>query len=463
MKRTRTLGIALAGGAGLGLAGLAWRRRDQAVATPPPDETAPHVVILGAGFAGVAAARRLHARLGPRVRITLVDRHNYHLFTPMLYQVAALTVDPYDAAFPLRELARGGGIRFRRAQVAGIDFAARRVRLDPGSIDYDYLLIALGATTNFFGNAAAGADAFPLKWLEDGIAVRNHVLDMLEQASQAQGDERRALLTFAIVGGGATGVETAGALATFLRRVTPEDYPALGQDRPRVVVIESEGRLLGHMDSRMAAIALRDLRALGVDVWLNAKAQDVTTERVTTDDGRCLPARTTLWTTGVRAPDVVRALDAAHGKGGSLAVDQFLQAPGKQRVYAAGDNAHVPNPGGQGSVPLLAAAAVQEGEAVAENIARAIAAQSPLPFHYRDLGSVVSLGHGRGVAQIGGAIVHGFPGWLAWRLIHLTRITSFRNKLATALDWSISYFYDWDTARLDMKPAGRPVKESAKT
>ena len=144
-------------------------------------------------------------------------------------------------------------------------------------------------------------------------------------------------------------------------------------------------------------------------------------------------------------------------------MDQFLQAPGKQRVYAAGDNAHVAHPGGHGSVPLLAAAAVQEGEAVAENIARAIAAQPPVAFRYRDLGSVVSLGHGQGVAQVGGAIIDGFPGWLAWRLIHLTRITSFRNKLATALDWSISYFYEWDTARLDMAPAGRRVKETAQS
>ena len=214
--------MALAGGAGLGLAGFV----DSGIAGR---RGYPHVVILGAGFAGVAAARRLRARLGRRVRITLIDRRNYHLFTPMLYQVAALNIDPYDAAFPLRALTRREGIRFRRGEVTGIDFDARRALLDHGSVAYDYLVIALGATTNFFGNTAAAAHAAPLKALEDGIAIRNHVLDMLERATQAHGDSRRALLTFAIVGGGATGVETAGALATFLRRVTARDYPALSR------------------------------------------------------------------------------------------------------------------------------------------------------------------------------------------------------------------------------------------
>jgi NADH:ubiquinone reductase (H+-translocating) len=284
---------------------------------------------------------------------------------------------------------------------------------------------------------------------------------VLERAAFAQGDERRALLTFVIVGGGSTGVETAGALASFLRRVVPEDYPALAPGEPHVLVIESEGKLLGHMGDRMAAIALRDLRALGVEVWLNAKAKDVTPQQVTTDDGRTVQTRTALWTTGVHAPDVVHGLDAPHGKGGSLAVDQYLQVQGKQHVYAVGDNAHVADPQTHEGVPLLAAAAVQEGAAVAENIARAIAGQAPAAFHYRPLGNVVSLGHGQGVAQVNGVVVSGFAGWLAWRLIHLVKITSFRNQLATALDWSISYLYDWDTARLDVEPAADPVKEAA--
>jgi NADH dehydrogenase len=414
----------------------------------------PRVVILGAGFAGLTAARKLGARLGGSVRITLIDRHNYHLFTPMLYQTATLGVDPYNVAYPVRQFTGRHGVRFLRGVVKGVDFEKRTVHLEDGDVDYDYLVVALGTTTNFFGNSAAQEHAYPLKWLEDGIRIRNHVLDMLEQASTTPaGDERKTLLTFVVVGGGATGVETAAAMASLLHEVLPKDYPALRDEQARVLVIESEGKLLGHMGQRMSSIALDRLRDLGIEIWLNTKAKDVETHKVSTDDGRTVESRTILWTTGVRAPGVVADMQAEHGKGGSLAVDEYLQVCGLTGVYAIGDDSHFEDPKTHKSVPLLAATAVQEGETAAENIALAIEGKPQVPFHYRDLGNVVSLGPYSGVAQFGPVVLSGVPGWLAWRLVHLAKITSFRNQLATALDWTIGYVYDLDTARLEMEPA----------
>lgn len=415
-----------------------------------PAEDAPHIVILGAGFAGFAAARKLGSLLGNTARITLVDRHNYHLFTPMLYQAATLSVDPYNVAIPLRRFVAGYGVTFRKALVTGIDFDASKVCFDNGEMHYDYLVIALGSTTNYFGNHAAKEHAMPLKWLADGVQIRNHVIDMMEKAALTQDvQERKTLLTFVVVGGGATGVETAAALATLKNKVLPRSYPHLDQATASVIVIESEGKLLGHMGEGMAQTALKCLRDMGVEVWLNSKAQDVEPDSVTTADGRSVRAHTIIWSTGVRAPDVVSSMDAEHAKGDSLAVDAYLQVCGKPGVFAAGDNAHFEDPRSGKSAPLLAAAAVQEGEAIAANIAAAIAGREQMPFHYRDMGNVVSLGPRAGVASIGPVVIGGVGGWLIWRLLHLTKLTGFRNKVASALDWSMGYFYNVDTSRLE--------------
>ena len=430
--------------------GVGGRRR----AWPPLGQHGPRIVILGAGFAGLTTAQVLRRRLGTRGQIVLVDRHNYHLFTPALYQVASCEVDPYAIAYPIRQFAGRHGVQFRRAMVTGVDFDARRVQLDQGHLEYDHLVIALGTTSNFHGNPGARQHALPLNWLEDGIAIRHHLLDCLEQAvDSANPAVRRELLSFVIIGGGATGVETAGALASMLQQVLPKDYPALDPRDVRVLVIESESKLLGHMGDRIARVTLERLRALGVEVWLNARAKDVESDQVIVDDGRTRGARTILWTTGVRVPAVVAGLDAPHGKGGSLQVDEHLQVSNRPGVYAVGDNAHFEDPRTHQPAPLLAANAIQQGAVVAENVARAVDGLPPRPFRYRDYGNVVSLGHGAGVAEFQGLVVDGLVGWLAWRLVHLVKITSFRNQLATALDWSVGYVYDQDTVRLELDPS----------
>ncbi len=453
MNKKLASGLVLAT-AGLGL--YAMTRSTRTSPDPFAGIKCPRIAILGAGFAGLTAARHLAQRLGVHGRITLVDRHNYHLFTPLLYQAATCGIDPYDAAYPVREFAARHGVAFRRGTVTRIDWDARRVLLDNGALEYDYLVVALGTTTNFFGNASAQQHALPMKHLEDGIAIRNHVIDALDQAAITSDPEaRQSLLTFVVVGGGATGVETAAALQDLLRQVLQKDYGRLDPSEARVLLIESEHKLLGHMSERMADIALRRLRPMGVEVWLNARAKEVTAGQVTTEDGRTVHARTIVWTTGVRVPEVVAQLDAPHGKGGSLAVDEYLQVRDHPGIYAIGDNSHFEDSQTHQSVPLLAQAALDEGAAVAENLGRAIEGQPQVPFHYHELGNVVALGHRGGAAEIGGVTVDGLAGWLAWRLIHLAKITSFRNKVATTLDWTVGYLYNEDIARLEVEPVGR--------
>lgn len=412
-----------------------------------PLTSGARIVILGAGFAGLSAASTIAKSLGRRARICLVDQRNYHLFTPMLYQVAACAVLPYDVAIPLRSFTTARDIEFQKATVTGIDFQAQQVTTDAGLIPYDYLIVALGSTTNFFGNRSAEEHAIQIKSLEDGVAIRNRVIDILEEASTVtDAQRRRALLTFAIVGGGATGVETAGALAQVVKHVVPKNYPAIDPRDCRVVLIESEAKLLGHMSAEMAAIAFRDLSRAGVEVWLNARAKSFDNGEVVTEDGRKVKARTVLWTTGVRAPDVISKLDVPHGHAGSVAVNRFLQLSTYPTVFAAGDNASIQN--GK-PVPLLAASAMQEGSAAGGNVVRLLRGERLVPFRYRNLGNVISLGHGSGVAEIGGKVIAGFAGWLVWRVVHIARLTNLRNKLATALDWSTAWFYDVDTARLE--------------
>lgn len=443
MKRSTILAL----GAG-SLAGFAAARTYESSRKVRLSAAGKHVVILGGGFGGLSAASKLTELAGDQLQITLVDQHNYHLFTPMLYQVATCGVVPYDVAIPLRSFTGPRGIRFRRATVQNVDFDRRSVKADSGEITYDYLIVAMGSTTNYFGNESAREHTLPLKSLEGGVAVRNHVIDCLEQAAQITNkDEQRRLLTFVVIGGGATGVETAGALADAVRNLIPRRYPTLNRNDSRVIVIEAGPKLLGHMKREMAQIALRELKNAGVEVWLNTRAKNVSNGNIETESGQSISAATVLWATGIRASDVVSDLKANHGRGGSIAVNEFLQTSHPE-VFAIGDNAAAES--GSKSVPALAAAAMQEGHAAATNIIRVLQNKSPIRFRYKDLGSVVSVGHRVGVAEIAGRVVGGFSGWLAWRVVHLARITSFRNKLATVLDWSTGYFYDVDTARLEV-------------
>jgi len=448
MKSSYRFLLAVAAGAGAYAAARVeqGRMRRRLAARAPAG--APRVVVLGGGFAGLQAVKDLAARLAGRARIVLVDRRNYFLFTPMLYQAAMGGVTFRDIVHPLRRLVARGGAQFCRAEVEGVDFNARRVRLDSGELAYDYLVVALGSTTNYFGNDAVRAHTLPLKQIEDAIAIRNRLVDMLEDAAiENDPAKRRAMLTVAVVGGGATGVETAAACAALFRRIIPRDYSNLDAREARVVLVEATPKLLGHMGAEIASIALAELRKMGVEVLLNVSAQSAGPGVLTLSGGRAIEAGTIVWATGVKAPEAVARMEAPHGPGGSLAVDEFLRAPGCAGVYAAGDSAYI------AGLPLLAAVAMQQGEAVARNIARAIEGRKPVAFRYRNYGEVISLGPKAGAAEVRGTVINGLAGWFMWRVVHLARLTSFRNKAASALDWTAGYITEQDTTRLEVKPS----------
>jgi NADH:ubiquinone reductase (H+-translocating) len=441
------------GGLGvLGLGGLALARREQTTHERAAQQTpaARRVVILGAGFAGLTAARTLvrHTKCLP-VAITLVDRDNYNLFTPLLYQVAACGVDPWDTAQPVRQIVHGWGVDFRQSTVRDIDLAARRVTLDDGVLPYDYLLIGLGSVTNFFGEQSAQQHALPLKTLPEALAIRERVIGTFERAATLpDGDERRRLLTFVVIGGGATGTELTASLADLIYHVLPPQYPHLDFDQVRLVMIESEDRPIATMAASLGEAALDRLRAAGVEVRLNTKAKAVAEHNVTTSTGATIPTATAIWATGVAANEVVAGLPVQHGKGHTITVDECLRLPDHPEVYAAGDNAAYTSPGQQHLAPMLAWVANQEGKMASENIARALRGEAPQPFQLHELGSAVSLGRNHGAAQFGKFALDGFAGWLAWRAIHLAKISTFRNKAGVALDWTYAYFYRRDTARL---------------
>lgn len=437
------------GAMGVGAA-LAVRERTAHPPSLSPPAGAPRVVILGAGFGGLTAARTLVERLGRgQATITLVDRNNYHLFTPLLYQIAACGVDPWDTAQPVREIVRDDGIVFRQSAVQSVDLAARTVHLDDGTLPYDYLIVALGSTTNFFHESSAEQHALPMKTITEALTIQDRVIGAFERAATLpNGDERRTLLTFVVVGGGATGTELTASLADLLYNVLPPQYPHLDFGAVRLVMIESENRPIANMAEKLGNAALARLRAQGVEVLLGTKASEVGTDYVKTDKGETIQTATPIWATGVRTNDVAANLQSAHGKGGTLTVDEYLRLPDHPEVYAVGDNAAYTRPDTHDLAPMLAWVANQEGKAAAENIAAAIMGNAPSPFHLRPLGSAVSLGRNDGAAQFGPVAVDGFLGWLAWRGIHLAKITAFRGRIGVALDWTYAYFYRRDTARL---------------
>ena len=442
---------ALGGIGALGV-GAALALRERAAHRPgmtPPDG-APRVVILGAGFGGLTAARTLVERLAPgQAAITLVDRKNYHLFTPLLYQIAACGVDPWDTAQPVREIVRGYGISFRQSTVQSVDLDARTVHMDDDTLPYDYLIVALGSTTNFFHESSAERHALPMKTIPQALMIRDRVIGAFERAATlADGDERRTLLTFVVVGGGATGTELTASLADLLYNVLPPQYPQIDFAAVRLVMIESEDRPIANMAEKLGDAALDRLHAQGVEVVLGTKASEVGADYVQTDKGETIKTATPIWATGVRANAVAANLASAHRKGGTLTVDDDLRLPDHPEVYAVGDNAAYTRPDTHDLAPMLAWVANQQGKAAAANIAAVVAGEAVRPFHLRPLGSAVSLGRNDGAAQFGPVAVDGFLGWLAWRGIHLAKISAFRGKLGVALDWTYAYFYRRDTARL---------------
>jgi NADH dehydrogenase len=399
------------------------------------------VVVIGAGFAGLECTKVL---AGTEVDVTIVDRNNFHTFSALLYQVATAELAPGDVGFPVRGLFhRAPNVGVRRGTVRGVDWDGRRVLFDDGEdLPFDVLVVAAGATTNWFGVEGAAEHAFPLYGMGDAMHLRNRILSAFEAADADPASVGDGHLTMTVVGGGPTGVEMAGALVE-LFAVEEKDFPDLDVSAARVVLLEARDSLLGSFSGKARQHALDELRARGVDVRLDTAVARVDHDGVTLRSGECIPSRTVIWCAGTEASPLATTLGLPTGKGGRVEVGPDLRVPGWPDVFAVGDLAAIAD-GGDGFLPQLAPVAQQAGRFAGREILRSLRGEAPRRFHYRDLGTMATIGRRAAAADLRfGIRLTGTLGWLAWLVLHLWRILGVRNRAAVLLTWAWNYV-TWD-------------------
>ncbi|HLB49979.1 MAG TPA: NAD(P)/FAD-dependent oxidoreductase, partial [Anaerolineales bacterium] len=390
----------------------------------------PTVAIVGAGFGGLRAARAL--RDAP-VRVVLTDRRNYHLFQPLLYQVATAGLSPDEIAHPVRAILRSQhNLEFRLAEVVKVDLASKRLHLSTGGLDYDYLILAVGGVTNFFGLDSVAKNAFGLKDIDDAVGIRNHLLKMFELAAQEpDADQRRALLTFVVVGGGPTGVESAGALSELIRLVLTKDYNGLNFKEARVILLEATDKLLSALPEQLREAAAEALWNKKVEVRFGAAVADFDGQRVSLKGGEIIPAHTLIWAAGVKAASLVDTLGVKQGRLGRVVVTPALQLPDHPGAFVIGDAAYLESDGQP--LPMLAPVAVQQADVAATNIKRMLAGQPPVEFVYKNPGSLATIGRNQAVAQLGKLQFRGFIAWVLWLVVHIIQLIGFRNRLVVLI------------------------------
>jgi NADH:ubiquinone reductase (H+-translocating) len=411
------------------------------------DPKRPRVVILGAGFGGLSATKGLAAAPAD---VTLVDAQNHHCFQPLLYQVATAALSPADVAWPIRAILRNQkNARVIMARVTGVDVQARRVHTTETELPYDYLVLATGATHSYFGHDDWAPYAPGLKHISDATEIRRRFLIAFERAEVVEDDaERQRLLTFVIVGGGATGVEMAGAIAEVAQRTLRHDFRQIDPRRSRIVLIEAGSRLLPAFNEALSDYAARSLRSMGVEVELNHMVTGCDGRGVTLKDGRRIDAATVIWAAGVVASPAANWIDAEHDRAGRIEVNPDLSVPGRPDIFAVGDTASVIARDGR-PVPGIAPAAKQMGSYVAKVIAaRVEGTKPPGPFVYHHAGDLATIGRKSAVVQLGIFQFKGFLGWLFWSVVHIYFLIGIRNRFVVALNWLWSYLTFQRGARL---------------
>src|SRR5437016_2134762 len=426
-----------------------------------PKGKRPQVIIVGAGFAGLYAARALkHADAG----ITIIDRRNHHLFQPLLYQVATAGLSPGDIAYPIRAvLRRQKNARVLLEEAAAVDVAARQVRLRDGELPYDYLILATGAQHSYFGHDDWEPWAPGLKSLEDALEIRRRILLAFERAErEADESRRKALLTFVIVGGGPTGVELAGAIAEISRHVMAQDFRVIDPRQARIVLVEAGPRILPAYPESLSAKAEASLEKMGVEVLTRSLVTSVLPDAVRIGE-RQIQTMTTVWAAGVQASPLARSLGAPLDRPGRVLVGPDLTIPGHPEAFVIGDLAAFLHPGGK-ALPGVAPVAIQQGRHAARNILRACQGRPLEPFHYIDKGSLATIGRAAAVADFGRIKLSGLFAWLAWLLVHIFFLIGFRNRFVVMIDWAWAYFSYHRAARLitgDIHKYDRPPEKRA--
>lgn len=398
------------------------------------------MVVVGAGFAGITLVRGLRRAA---LDVVLVDQHNYHLFTPLLYQVASSQLDPSEIAQPIRKLVRGiRNCDFKLAHVVGIDLAAKAIATDQGAIPYDYLVLAAGSVSNYFGNEELRQHSLGLKNLPDAMALHNWVLQRFEMASWEPDPERRAqLITFTVVGGGPTGIEFAGALLELIHPVLRKDFRGVDISGAQVLLVEASSQILSAFKPRLREAAARSLARRGVKVLLDCPVRAIESQRLIFKDGRSIPTSSVIWTAGVFGAPLGGCLHVELDRMGRVPVSPSLQLAGHPEVMVIGDLASLED------LPMLAQVAIQQARLASANIRALTEGREVGHFRYHDRGIMATIGRNSAVAEIGAFQFSGFVGWVLWLVVHLANILTFRARLFTLLNWG------WDYIALD-----RPIR-----
>ena len=419
----------------------------------------PRVVVVGAGFGGLWCARTL---ANESVDVTLLDKRNYHTFFPLLYQVAAAELVPTDIAYPVRSIFRKArNVDVRMAEAERLDPEARVLHTSDGPLEYDHLVIATGSEPNFFGVEGADRHAFPLRWMDDAIPLRHHILTRFETARGRTGEPRARALTFVVVGGGPTGVEYAGALAELVYGPLVRDYPDIAEDEVRIVLVEAADRVLAGMPDTLGRYALERLASRKVEVRLASTVRGVGPHSVRFDDASSLPSETVVWTAGVKGDPRIAAWGLPMGRGGRVLVEDTLSVQAHPNVYVIGDLALLEENGEP--LPQVAQVAIQQGRHAADNILRAARGEAREPFRYRDLGMLAVIGRSAAVAHVFGRTFRGFAAWLLWLGIHIAWLIGFRNRALVLVNWAWNYLSFRRAVRLILPMWGTLARPEAQT
>lgn len=408
-----------------------------------PHRDLPRIVIIGCGFAGLKLAKRINTK---HYQVVLFDKNNYHTFQPLMYQVASAGLEPDSIVYPIRKVFnKKENFHFRMADVQEIDAGKKLLHTSVGTLDYDHLVMATGAVSNFFGMANVEKYSMPMKSLVEALNLRSVILQNFEKAlNSSDVQEQDALMSFVIVGGGATGVELAGALAELKRYILPKDYPDLDIRRMQIHVVQGADRLLPGMSEKASADSERFLRGMGVNIWLEIRAQDYDGTTVYTNK-ETFQAKTLIWTAGVKGAPTA-GLNATQTSGGRVLVNSFNQINGHESIFAIGDVAAMTAEELPYGHPMLASVAAQQGVHLGKNFNRLAKQKEMIPFVYKDKGTMATVGRNLAVVDLKRFKFGGWVAWLMWMFVHLMLLVDFRSRLVVFVNWAWSYlFYDKGT------------------
>lgn len=422
------------------------------------NENSKHLIIVGGGFAGINLARKLYN--DENFRITFIDKNNYNFFPPLLYQVATGFLEPSNISFPFRKLFQGKtNITFRMAELVRIVPEKNSILLSNGELNFDYLVLATGTESNFFGIENMKKNALPMKNISDAIELRNYLLETSEKASITTDPlERQKLANIVVVGGGPTGVEVSGMLAEMKKNVFPKDYPELNTGTIKIFLVDALPALLSTMSKKSQSYTYGRITNMGVEVRLHTPVKDYVDGHVIFENGEKIETRTVIWTAGVTARTFEGIPPDSYGRGKRLFVDEYNKVKGTQSIYAIGDTCLQTSdkkfPNGH---PQLAQVAIQQGDLLGKNLQRLIGQKPLQPFAYRDKGSMAIIGRNKAVVDLSKSLFFGgFVAWLLWIFVHLFSLINYRNKIKTFYNWAGAYFTKDQSLRMIVRPSRKP-------